>query len=152
MNNNLTCEEIRPLMMGLIDNELDQMQIKNVRSHLENCSSCKLQYESFLNLKKETEVMKSIKYPEDYWDGYWETIYNRIERGISWLLISIGAVLILGFGAYEALREFFNDTQIPLLLRAGIGVFVIGTIMLVVSVIREKITTRKQDIYRRIKR
>ncbi|MGD9488955.1 MAG: zf-HC2 domain-containing protein [Calditrichaceae bacterium] len=152
MKNNLTCEEIRPLLMGLIDDELDQEQIVSVRSHLENCGSCKLQYDSFSNLKKETEIMKSIKYPEDYWDGYWETIYNRIERGISWLLISIGAVLILGFVAYEALSEFFNDTQIPLLLKTGIGVFVIGMIILIVSVIREKITSRKKDIYRRIMR
>jgi len=39
---------------------------------------------------KEVLMNMSLKNPgKEFWDGYWLSIYNRIERGIAWILISI---------------------------------------------------------------
>ncbi|HHJ52203.1 MAG TPA: hypothetical protein ENJ89_03320 [Caldithrix abyssi] len=148
----ITCEQAQILMMGLLDGELNEQDTQRVKQHLEECEACARQYKSFLKLKKETQDMKFKPLPEMYWDEYWNHVYNKIERGISWILVSIGAVIILAFSLYQAMSDFFSDPAEPLSLKIGTGIFVLGMIVLFVSVLREKLMVKKVDQYRRIKR
>ncbi|MEJ2545304.1 MAG: zf-HC2 domain-containing protein [Calditrichaceae bacterium] len=150
--NNPACEEARVLMMGLMDNELDENQKKKVLEHLASCEECAKQYKAFNNLKKETSEMKFTKLPEMYWDDYWDHVYNKLERGIAWIILSLGAILIFSYGAYEMTYEFFFDETISIFLRISIGIFSFGIIVLTVSVLREKLMIRHIDKYRSIKR
>ncbi len=78
------------------------------------------------------------------------TLYARIERGTGWILLSIGAIILLGYGGYQLLSDIINDTGMPFIVKAGIlGVF-FGAVVLFVSVLRERIIARKTDIYREI--
>lgn len=149
---NPACEEARVLMMGLMDNELDENQKKKVLEHLASCEECAKQYKAFNNLKKETSEMKFKKLPEMYWDEYWNHVYNKLERGIAWIILSLGAILIFSYGAYEMTYEFFFDGTISLFLRISTGIFTFGIIILTVSVLREKLMIRHIDKYRSIKR
>ena len=96
--------------------------------------------------------MKLKKLPEFYWDEYWNHIYNRLERGISWLLISVGTIIILGFALWHMLGELIADTLINPFLKGGIFILLIGVLILAVSIIREKIMIRKVDKYREVQR
>ena len=146
------CEEISVLMMGLMDNELDENQKKMVLDHLASCEKCAAEYKAFNNLKKETSEMKLKKLPEMYWDEYWNHVYNKLERGFAWIILSLGAILIFSYGAYEMTYEFFFDNTISLFLRVSTGIFTFGIIVLTVSVLREKLMIRHIDKYRSIKR
>ncbi|MBN1407144.1 MAG: zf-HC2 domain-containing protein [Calditrichaceae bacterium] len=146
------CEEMRVLMMGLMDNELDASQKKKVLEHLVSCEECAKQYDAFNHLKKETSEMKFKKLPEMYWDEYWDYVYNKLERGIAWIILSLGAIMIFSYGAYEMTYEFFFDETISLFLRISTGIFTFGIIVLTVSVLREKLMIRHIDKYRSIKR
>ncbi len=148
----ITCEQAQILMMGLLDGELNQADVEKVHTHLSQCEVCSKQYESFLKLKKETQNMKFKPLPEMYWDEYWNHVYNKIERGISWILVSIGTMIVLAYSMYQAMNDFFTDPKEPLPLKVGMAVLVLGMVVLVVSVLREKFMVRKVDKYRRIKR
>ena len=149
---NITCKEARFQIMGLIDNELSEEQASILQAHIKECKECSNIYNSFTQLKKGTNEMAIKKLPEMYWDDYWNHVYNRIERGFSWILISIGAMLILAFGSYEIMRDFYLNPSKPLILKIGSGVLIAGVIVLFVSVLREKLMIRKVDKYRSVER
>ncbi len=148
----LTCEEAQIRIMGLIDGELSTVQEKELNEHLQSCASCQKKYEAFVGLKKEAKEMKLKKLPEMYWDDYWDQVYNRMERGMSWVLLSIGFILLLIYGSYEVLYDFFINPAKPLVLKIGVGIFTLGVVILFVSVFREKLMVRKVDQYRSVKR
>lgn len=148
----ISCERARILMMGRLDGELKDAESRQLDEHLAGCESCSQQYEQFVQLKKGTSEMKFKPLPEMYWDEYWVNVYNKIERGISWILVSIGAILVIAYSLYQAMDEFFHNPAEPLVMKIGVGVLILGMIILFVSVIREKLMIRPVDKYRRVKR
>ena len=42
---------------------------------------------------------------KDVWRLYWASVYNRLERRIGWILLSIGAMIALFFGGYKMVAE-----------------------------------------------
>ncbi len=148
----LTCEQAQIRIMGLIDKELSSDQEMELMNHLKTCPVCQKKYEAFVGLKNEAKAMKLKKLPEIYWDDYWDQVYNRMERGIGWILFSIGLILLFMYGSYEVLHDFFMNPAKPLLLKIGVGIFSGGLVVLFVSVLREKLMVRGVDQYRSVKR
>lgn len=148
----LTCEEMGLKVMALLDGELAESEISKVKKHLESCDHCKEIYASIKNVKEVTGEMKFKKLPEFYWDDYWTHIYNRIERGLSWLFISLGAIIVLVFASWKLLDELVTDQLMNPLLKGGIFILIIGIIILVISVVREKWLVRRVDKYKEIER
>ena len=148
----LTCKEAQILLMGLIDGELPAEQEERIREHMGSCRSCREQHESFSQLKEDTLDMKMKPLPEVVWDEYWEQVYNKIERRTGWVFISIGLIVILSFAMYHFVMDFLLNGGQPMLLRAGVSILGIGMIIISVSVLRERLTIRKVDKYRSIKR
>ena len=150
--NNMSCEDMKFKMMALLDNELQESEIELVKEHLEQCPECTQKYQSLNKVKEITAEMKFKKLPEMYWDEYWSHVYNKIERGISWIFISIGAIIILTFAAWNALLKLLNDSEMSTFLKTGIFIFIIGMVVLLVSIIREKLMVKKVDKYREVDR
>ncbi len=102
---------------------------------------------------KEVLHKMKLKNPEkEVWDRYWLGIYNKIERGVGWIIVSIGAIILLSYSAITALNNFINDTTTPLIVKIGISIFVIGFVILFVSLLREKLFKTKHDKYKEIQR
>ena len=150
--NNISCEGMKFKIMAYLDNELPESEINTVKQHLEECPDCGKKYESLNKVKEITGEMKFKKLPEMYWDEYWSHVYNKIERGLSWIFISIGAIIILSFAAWNALTILINDSQMNTFLKTGIFIFIIGMVVLLVSILREKLMVKKVDKYREVER
>ena len=75
-----------------------------------------------------------------------------MERGISWIFISIGAIILLGIAVYSFIIGILNESHITLLEKIGILALAFGFVILFVSVVREKLMTRKHDKYKEIVR
>ena len=148
----ITCEEMSLKVMALLDDELDDTQISEVKDHLSSCKKCSEEYASLKKVKEVTDKMKFKKLPEFYWDDYWKHIYNRIERGLSWLLLSIGAIIVLSFAGWEFLDRLIEDSNMHPILKGGIFILTIGLMILVVSIVREKLMVRRVDKYREVER
>jgi hypothetical protein len=150
--NNISCEGMKFKIMAYLDNELSDSEINTVKQHLDECPDCSKKYESLNKVKEITGEMKFKKLPEMYWDEYWSHVYNKIERGLSWIFISIGAIIILTFAAWNALAKLINNSQISTILKTGIFIFIIGMVILIVSILREKLMIKKVDKYKEVER
>jgi hypothetical protein len=62
-------------------------------------------------------------------------------------LLSIGAVLILVFAAWNFLQNFLLDPSVPLYLKAGVSALILGLIVLLVSIVRERLFSKRHDRY-----
>ena len=140
------------MISGKLDGELTPDQEQELNEHLETCPVCRKEYDELLKLKEVTSDMRFTDLPDRYWAGYWNDIYNRLERGVGWIFLSLGAIIVLGFAAWELLDKFLLETSVPLLLRFGVGVGIIGFIILLVSVLRERLFARKHERYEEVER
>jgi len=143
----MSCDGMKILLSGLIDGELDAGQKKSAESHIVFCGGCREEYARLLKLKEVTDDMKYFDLPDKLWAGYWQGIYRRIERGIGWFLLSLGAAVIIAFGAWRFLNDFILDPRISVFLKIGVGALLSGLIILLVSIIRERLFIRKHDRY-----
>ena len=80
---------------------------------------------------------------------YWSGIYNRLERGVGWILFSLGAIVALCYAGVKLVEEMINDPAVSLVLKVGVIALIIGGVILFVSVLRERLTLRKTDKYSR---
>jgi hypothetical protein len=146
----MTHDEIKILLSALLDNELSPTEKQAVAEHLTSCDECRREYSKLLKLKEVTSDMRYFDLPDKLRAGYWRGIYNRIERNTGWVFFSFGAILLLAFGAWELLNKFFLNPEPPLLLKIGVGALIIGVIILIVSVGRERLFARAHDRYEEI--
>jgi len=145
-------EKIGLEVMAYLDGELGPEEAEQVRRNIQVDERYRKAMQSLMEIKEATSEMKLKKLPEMYWDDYWKHVYNRIERGISWVFISIGAIILLSFGFWQLFKSVLDDPAMHPILKAGIFIIMIGIAMLIVSILREKLMIRKIDKYRGIER
>ena len=145
-------ERARHLMMAALDGELSLGERAELDHCLDTDDVLRNEWDQMRRVKEVTDDMGYRKLPEEVWDGYWERTYNRLERGLGWILISLGAVVLIGYGAWHAIGALAAETGIPPLLKLAIFVATLGGLILAFSVIREKWFVRGGDPYREIKR
>ena len=102
---------------------------------------------------KEVFMKMNLKEPKNnFWDDYWLNIYNRLERGIAWILISLGLTFLIGYAIYEFIQKLFVDDGGPVIVKLGLITLFIGALILILSLIREQFIKFKNDNYKEIKR
>ena len=82
----------------------------------------------------------------------WENTYNRLERGLAWLAVFMGALFLIGFASVEFVNQLYADNTTPAIIKVGTVSLVFGLLVLLFSVIREKLFTYKNDKYKEIQR
>jgi len=137
---------------ALVDNELEPSEALKVKEHLAHCDVCLDFANKLRKLKGITDDMKLVDLPDVKWKKYWTGIYNRIERSIGWIFISIGLVLLVLFSVYEFFKDFFLNSEITLIVRSGVAFLIIGFIILIVSVGREAFFRFRNERYKEVDR
>ncbi|NWG12808.1 MAG: zf-HC2 domain-containing protein [Acidobacteria bacterium] len=145
-------DNFKPLLMGYLDSELTELESIRVEQHLEQCAECARELEEFRRLKEVTRNMRVATPDARSWDEYWSHVYNRLERRVGWVLVSIGAILILSYGVYSLIAKFLLRSDFPLIVRFGAVAIVVGFCTLLISVLRERLFMSRIDKYERIKR
>ncbi|MBU2524060.1 hypothetical protein KKG71_02610 [Patescibacteria group bacterium] len=64
-------------------------------------------------------------------------ILNILGVGV----LSTGVLMIAGFGLYK----FFEDSEIPLVIKGGFTIIILGVIIILVSLIRERLKEMKSS-------
>ncbi len=145
-------DAFKPLLMGYLDAELTELEILRMEEHLRECTDCSAELEEFRRLKEVTQNMRVATPDDKYWEVYWSNVYNRLERRIGWILLSLGSILLTSYGLYYVVARLLLQGDIPLVVRLGVVALVVGLCTLVISVLRERIFFSKSDKYERIKR
>jgi hypothetical protein len=150
--NGLSSDNIDLRIMAFIDGELPADEMIEIKRMIDREKSYREKYNELLKIKEVTHAMKLKKLPEMYWDEYWQHIYNRLERGISWILISLGAIIVLSYVLWNFVNQLIVDKNLDPILKIGIFILLIGAIILLISVIREKLIVKKIDKYKEVER
>jgi predicted anti-sigma-YlaC factor YlaD len=148
----MNCEDIQKLMMGYLDKEISDEEKRLVEKHLSKCRKCRAEFDSFTQLKEVTDKVKLADLKEDIWAGYWKGVYRRIERGAGWFFLSIGAIILAAFGVFQFFKSLFEDPTVSIIVKFGVGVLAFGIIVLLVSIIRERVFAYKHERYKEIER
>jgi predicted anti-sigma-YlaC factor YlaD len=140
-------ENYKLLMMRYMDNEITEKEKKEFETHLEDCAECR---EELKELSKVQEVMENMQYkkpPDEMWKMYWAKVYNRLERGLGWILTSVGAIILIVYGGFKWVENLIQDPGVALIAKIGILTAIVGLAILFVSVLRERIFVSKTDRY-----
>jgi hypothetical protein len=140
------------LLENYFDNNLSEEENKELINLINSNKTLQTEFEEQKRIKEVLSKM-SLKNPSrEAWDNYWLGIYNRLERGIAWIILSVGAVIVLSFITINIVEGLLETNNIPLFYKAGIFLLMIGVVILFVSVVREKFFTYKNDKYKEIQR
>ncbi|MEN8151055.1 MAG: zf-HC2 domain-containing protein [Planctomycetota bacterium] len=143
-------KKARELLMGYLDGELDEDDERAIEARLREDPELRRDEREFRRLKQLTDGIEFIEPTEAEWRQHWSFVYNRLERGIGWLLLSVGSLILLLTGAWYLLTDFFLDPEQPFLLRLGVGTAVAGGVFIGVSVARERIRIYRYDRYNEV--
>ena len=89
---------------------------------------------------------------DEEWEAFWEDFYNRTERSLGWFALTLGAVVLGGYGLFEFAAAIFKTSELPWFVKGGIFVLCCGVLLLLVSVIRERLYVRRRTRYDDVKR
>lgn len=140
------------LLEKYFENELTDSESQEFETLINSNAELKQEFEEQNRIKEVLRKMKLKNPSREVWDGYWLGIYNRVERGIAWIAISIGAIIFFGYASIVAVNSFINDTHTPPIVKVGISILVFGTLVLIFSLLREKFFTSKHDKYKEVQR
>jgi anti-sigma factor RsiW len=145
-------ERVGRLLMGGLDGELSPDEREELERLLRDDPAVRDEWERLLRLREVTATMTLQRPPDEVWDRYWTGVYRRIERGVGWVLVSIGAVVLVSFGLWEAVRGLLRDTGLPVVVKGAVLALLVGTVVLAVSVAREKLVLGRSDPCKDVRR
>jgi hypothetical protein len=143
-------DKLRELLAGYVDGELTEDQRKRFEEELKTNPELQAELDEFTKLKKVTDDMHYADLPDEVWENYWQSLYRKTERGLGWILLSIGAIILLGFGAFHGFSELYSNPDNPLWLKIGVTGVSLGAIVLLVSYAREHLFAYKRERYREV--
>ncbi len=142
------CLKYQGLLMGLLDKELTPEETVEVNDHLTRCEACREEYEQIREASGKIEAVSFIEPEDEVLEQLWKFPHSRLTR-ISGLLLVLGGYLTL---IIYAVFEFLRSGEEAVIPKIGVVALFIGCVILLLSVIRERIHTYKVDPYKEVKR
>jgi len=141
-------ERARHLMMAALDGEVSAADRTELDRLLEGDPALAAEWRQLQRVREVTRTMSMREPSQEIWEGYWMGVYRRLERGIAWILVSVGAIVLLSWWAWEGLEKLWRDQALPTFVRVGALALIAGLVILAVSVVREKVMLRRTDPYK----
>lgn len=148
----MKCDEVGAKLSALLDGELPPEEEKNILRHVKVCKKCSTEYRDLKNLEYIMKKVQLPDLPDAVWDEHWSQVYNRLERSVGYVLLSLGFIILLGYLIFWTVNCWFCDATIPIIIRVGVGLGSLGIVILIVSTVREKILMRRFDQYKELQR
>jgi len=143
-------KNFRELLAGYIDGELSQVEREALEKELAANPELRAELDDLRKIKKVTDMMHYADLPDEIWENYWRSLYRKLERGIGWIFLSLGAVILLSFGLFEAFQALYTNPDNPLWLKLGVTGVGLGAVFLLVSYARERFFAHRRERYREV--
>ena len=145
-------ENIHEMLAGYVDGELSEVERHTFEQELDRNPKLQAELKEFMKLKEVTGLVKYADLPEEVWESYWQSLYRKTERGVGWIFYSIGAIVLVCYGLFELFSNLFVNPEVPMLIKIGVTALVLGSGVLLVSLVRERIFAYRRDRYKEITR
>ena len=142
----------RPYVSAYLDDELGSTEREALEREIARDPELLEEVETMRKVKNMMSGIALRSLPDSVYDDYRERTYNRLERGVGWILLSIGAIVLIGYGLYELVAFLAAGSELAWWVRVGIGAVCAGLAVLFVSVARERLFVWKRDPYREVER
>lgn len=144
----MNCARSRELLMARLDGEMAPEDLAELERHLAACEECSRELAEMSELAGLVGEIRLAKPSEEDMMRYWPSVYARIERGMGWGLLVAGAVIWVGYGVHA----FITDPMMEALTKFLVALPVVGILMLLVSVIRERYHVSKTERYEEVEK
>ncbi len=148
----MSCRAYKDLMMGYVDNELKAEEKRRFEEHIAACSECAAELQEFKKLKQITEGVTLVEPEDRLWQQYWQGVYNRMERGIGWILLGVSGIALVLYGGFKMIEELIKDPSVGIILKVALIILLASLAVLFVSVLRERLFFWRHDRYRDVRR
>ena len=143
----MSCDQFNEWAGPYLDGELSEEDRRRFEQHLQTCEACRRDLADLRNLAEDLDMMRFKEPGDEELARYWSGVYNQLERGLGWILLSVGAILTLCYGAFKAIEELVRDPTVSVVLKVGVCALIAGLVVLFVSLLRERLVVRKVDRY-----
>jgi hypothetical protein len=144
----MICTRFQTDGMRFLDGEMTEAEKQAYQEHVQGCPDCHKELKELGRIVELTDELKFRPPDDEFWEGYWESIYRRAERSSGFFLLVIGLIGVLIYGIIRAV------TSPKFLTYEGISltVILIGLVVIFISVARERYHESKSDLYKGVKR
>ena len=134
--------------MKFLDGELNEPERTEYEGHVRGCETCAGELAAMGRIVEFTDELRLRTPDDEFWEGYWESVYRRSERSVGFFFVIAGVLMVLFYGIFKAV------TSPRLFTYEGISVTVIlvGLIVIFVSVARERFHESRNDPYKGVRR
>jgi len=142
------CAAYQGLLMGLMDKELSAEESHEVNEHLIRCAACREEYDQLCESSQKLAGMAFCEVDEQTLARSWKSPYSHFTRNAALWMIGVGWLLLMALGLFTALTA----PNEPLLPKLGTGAVLLGFVILLISIIRERVRGYQTDPYKEVKR
>ena len=142
--NQIENQHVGAQLSGFIDGELTQQERQFVTLHCEVCTDCRENLERLRDLRNRIGESGLSEVGEDKWRESIEDPTVQLTRGIGWLMLIIGLLIVGGIGLVGFLFSDGISAGMKLLMVAIYG----GLAALFFSVLRQRLIESKTDKYK----
>ena len=135
-----------PLLSAYVDGELDGADLARVEAHLATSDESRREVARLRAFKDLTAGLRLREAPPEDWEVFWGNAWNRTERSLGWILLLVGVVVVGLWGLVQTALAVFA-ASLPVVVKVGLVLGALGLLVLLVSVLRERIFTRKRTRY-----
>ena len=141
-------DRAKQLLMGLIDGELTDDETRQINEMLRRSQSLRDEYEQLLEINGTLKILSYTSIDEKHLRRVWRSPFRRLLRVISYLMIGVSFLVMMGLGIEEYLVHGKENMLVKVCL-SGIGV---GLLLLFIQVVRDRMILYKQDPYKDIEK
>jgi len=142
----MACDRFQTDGMKLLDGEMTSTEEQAYEEHVKGCADCTNELRDLGRVVGFTNEMRLRAPDEDFWEGYWRSVYRRLERGTGFLLLIVGVAVMTLWVIYE----FVTSPEFLTIKGIAISAILLGLVIVFLSVVRERYHESKDDPYKEI--
>lgn len=131
--------------MRYLDGEMSPEERSRTEAELAGSTELRRELALFQSLK--TDVQTLSFHPATYRSSVWDRVNAHVNRPVGWLLLLVGVAIWMAYGTYV-----FATSSVSPWEKLGTGAVAIGILMLLASVIWERLREWETDPYRDVHR
>jgi predicted anti-sigma-YlaC factor YlaD len=135
------------LLSGYLDGALTQQERQQVSLHLEGCPSCRAEVDDLSALRAAARGTAFALPADGEWGELPRTAGTRALRLGGWTLLLVWLAVVVGSGLVELMRA-----AVPAWERVAVAGIVAGLVLLLLSVLLDRLRELRHDRYRRIQK
>jgi len=141
-------DTMRPMLSAFIDGELTPEESTAVNNALMRSAELREEYERLIETSQKLDAVSTIEPEEAVLNELWKSPFSQLAKNASIVMIAGGYLVLILWTAWMAL--FADDAEmVPGIAYAAI---VIGFLLLLAILVRNRLKTFKHDPYKDIKR